>query len=279
MTYFRFTSHGSLARSLIFSENPVALASPSRSNRSAEPVWTRGWPSQTRRRRPEKSVQTDQLGLQGECVLRRTARFLALPASARRRSFAAPRLHASTAQLSVRHTGMAERLRRGRVRHDARWSPAPFREARARRPSASASCRRHRNARAVRPRPSHSVQRVPTPPWTDARAGRQAAQASSSSISINRTERVYRGSAALRRWAVVGLFVGLAERRDRRRPVDKPGNRLCAPPDELRDVLPQNLSRRAAGAHGRAGAARVSCRRRRITCGSRRSHRAAGRGR
>ncbi len=56
-------------------------------NRSAEPVWTRGWPSQTRRRPPEKSVQTDQLGLRGECVLRRTARFLARPASARPRSF------------------------------------------------------------------------------------------------------------------------------------------------------------------------------------------------
>ena len=79
-------------------------------NRSAEPVWTRGWPSQTRRRRPEKSVQTDQLGLRGECVRRRTARFLALPASARPRSFSAPRVHASTAQLSVRHTGVAERL-------------------------------------------------------------------------------------------------------------------------------------------------------------------------
>ena len=38
------------------------LPGSSRSNRSAEPVWTRGWPSQTRRRRPEKSVQTDRLG-------------------------------------------------------------------------------------------------------------------------------------------------------------------------------------------------------------------------
>ena len=55
-------------------------------------------------------MQIDQLGLWRECVLRRTARFLALPASARPRSFSAPPLHASTAQLSVHHTGMAERL-------------------------------------------------------------------------------------------------------------------------------------------------------------------------
>ena len=93
--------------------------------------------------------------------------------------------------------------RRGRIRHDARWSPAPF----------------------------------PTLPWTGARTRRQAAPGSSSSISINRTERVHRGSAALRRRAIAGprLLVGLAERRDRGRPVDKPGNRLCAPPDDLRD--------------------------------------------
>ena len=58
------------------------------SNRSMEPVWTCGWPSQTRRRRPEKSVQTHQLGLRGQCVLRRTARFLAPPTSARPRSCA-----------------------------------------------------------------------------------------------------------------------------------------------------------------------------------------------
>ncbi len=94
-----------------------------RCNRSAEPVWTRGWLNQTRRRRPEKSVQTDQLGLRGECVRRRTARFLALPASARPRSFSAPRVHASTAQLSVRHTGVAERLPSGGLR----WSSdVPF---------------------------------------------------------------------------------------------------------------------------------------------------------
>ena len=60
-----------------------------------EPVWTCGWPSQTRRPRPEKSVQTDQLGLRGQRVLRRTARFLALPTSARPRSFSAARVHAS----------------------------------------------------------------------------------------------------------------------------------------------------------------------------------------
>lgn len=62
--------------------------------------------------------------------------------------------------------------------------------------------------------------------------------ASSSSISINRTARVYRGSAALRRPAVVGsrLVVGLPERRYRRRPVGKPGNRLCGPPVGLREA-------------------------------------------
>ena len=43
----------------------------------------------------------------------------------------------------------------------------------------------------------------PTPPWTGARARRQAGWASSSSIPINRRERVYRGSAALRNRAVV----------------------------------------------------------------------------
>ena len=52
---------------------------------SVNPVWTCGWPSQTRRRRPEKSVRTDQLGLRGQCVLRRTARFLAPPTPARPR--------------------------------------------------------------------------------------------------------------------------------------------------------------------------------------------------
>ncbi len=45
-------------------------------NRSAEPVWTRGWPSQTRRRRPEKSVQTDQLGLRGAFFAARRASWL-----------------------------------------------------------------------------------------------------------------------------------------------------------------------------------------------------------
>ena len=38
MTYFRCASHCSPARSLIFSGNPVALAGPSRSNRSVVPV-------------------------------------------------------------------------------------------------------------------------------------------------------------------------------------------------------------------------------------------------
>ena len=66
--------------------------------------------SQTPRRRPEKSVQTDQLGLRGQCVFRRTARFLAPPSSARPLSFSAARVHESTAKLSVRCTGMTERL-------------------------------------------------------------------------------------------------------------------------------------------------------------------------
>jgi len=84
------------SRQIIFSP------APSSGNRSVEPVWTCGRTSQTRRRRPEKSVRTDQLGLRSQCVLRRTARFLALPVSARPHSFSAPRVHASTAQLSVR---------------------------------------------------------------------------------------------------------------------------------------------------------------------------------
>jgi len=57
-------------------------------------------------------------------------------------------------------------------------------------------------------------------------------------LDINRLERVYRGSAALRRPPVVGpwLLVGLAGRRGRRPPVDKAGHRACAPPpDDLRD--------------------------------------------
>ena len=54
-------------------------------------------------------MQTDQLGLRGRCVLRRTARFLAPPTSDRPR-FSAARVHALTAQLSVRHTGATERL-------------------------------------------------------------------------------------------------------------------------------------------------------------------------
>ncbi len=58
-----------------------------------------------------KSVQTDQLGLRGRCVLRRGARFPAPPTSARPRSFCAARVHASTAQSSVRYTGTTERLR------------------------------------------------------------------------------------------------------------------------------------------------------------------------
>ena len=43
-----------------------------------------------------------------------------------------------------------------------------------------------------------------TLPWPDDRARRRDAQASSSSISINRTERIYRGSAPLRRRSIAG---------------------------------------------------------------------------
>ena len=41
--------------------------------RSAKPVWACGWSSQTRRRRPEESVQTDQRSLRGQCDLRGSA--------------------------------------------------------------------------------------------------------------------------------------------------------------------------------------------------------------
>ena len=54
---------------------------PTRS-RSAKPVWACGWSSQTRRRRPEESVQTDQRGLRGQCDLRDSATWCAAsPAS------------------------------------------------------------------------------------------------------------------------------------------------------------------------------------------------------
>jgi len=53
--------------------------------RSAKPVWAYGWSSQTRRRRPEESVQTDQRGLRAQCDLRGSAalvrRCAASPAS------------------------------------------------------------------------------------------------------------------------------------------------------------------------------------------------------
>ena len=53
--------------------------------RSAKPVWACGWSSQTRRRRPEESVQTDQHDLRGQCDLRGSAalvrRCAASPAS------------------------------------------------------------------------------------------------------------------------------------------------------------------------------------------------------
>ena len=70
-------------------------------------------------------MQTDQLGLRGQCVLRRMARFLALPTSARPRSFSAVRVHASTAQLSLRHTGTTERLPSYSQRLSGCWRREP----------------------------------------------------------------------------------------------------------------------------------------------------------
>ena len=44
-----------------------------RASRRLYPVWACGWSSQTRRRRPEESVQTDLRGLRGQCDLRGSA--------------------------------------------------------------------------------------------------------------------------------------------------------------------------------------------------------------
>ena len=83
-----------------------------------------------------------------------------------------------------------------------------------------ASCRRHkkRAGRSSRTDPPW-CSAFPTPPWMGARGRRQTDRASSSSISINRTERVYRGSAAPRKPASRGRTPG---RRVRSRPGMRP---------------------------------------------------------
>ena len=59
--------------------------------RSAKPVWACGWSSQTRRRRPEESVQTDQHDLRGQCDLRGSAALVRRCAASPRFSLLRPR--------------------------------------------------------------------------------------------------------------------------------------------------------------------------------------------
>ena len=135
MTYFRCASHGSPARSLIFSGNPVALRGPSRTIPARRPMVSSPV-SRSSSPPPER-----------RCIL---------PAAWR-----------------------------GRAGRPSRTVP----------PWCSA---------------------FPIPPWMGARSRRQGVRASSSSVSINRPERVYRGSAALRsrQVAVERLGVGSALVRD-----------------------------------------------------------------
>lgn len=166
MTYFGCASHGSLARSLIFSGNPVALRGPSRTIPARRPMVS-----------------------------------------------------------------------------------SPSCEAQVRLPSACASCRRY-GRRAGRPHrtPFHHVQHVPTPP----RASDPHPPPSCTGLNVlvldqpdgTSLSRLRRAEKTRSCRAV--LLVGLAERRGCRRPVDQPGNRLCAPPDDLRDVGPSDSSKRAA---------------------------------
>jgi len=68
-------------------------------------------------------VETDELGVRGQGVLCRTARFLASAHFGSSALFSAARGHASTAQLSGRYTGGTERLR-ARTARMVLWIPA-----------------------------------------------------------------------------------------------------------------------------------------------------------
>ena len=121
--------------------------------------------------------------------------------------------------------------------------PTGARDGERRLPRACASCQRHGKRGPSVPSRRTPCSAFPTPLWTGADARPQAAQASSSSISIQptgttlaRLRRVVKTEQLTGRAAIAGL----PEREHR-----TPGNRLRAPCDDCRDLNPDCAPRNA----------------------------------